>query len=197
MLNGILFRKHLEEDETLLRVVHKHWLLGFKSLFWPTAVFLVMWILLYGVQTKALFLVVSFLSAVVLVWWLRNFFDYYLDAWIVTDSGVIDIAWHGWFHRESSRVLYSDLQGVSYEIKGVAGTLLRYGTVTVEKISTGGAMSLEYVYKPRAVESLILHNMEEYLNAKNLKDSKQVQQLLSALVAQHVQMKDFEDEDDQ
>ncbi len=196
MLKGLLLRKHLEEDETLLRAVHKHWLVGFKALFWPTVIFAGLWLWLSLVQTRPLFLVVSCISVVVLVWWLRNFFDYYLDAWLITDQGIIDIAWHGWFHRESSRILYSDLQGVSYEIKGVAGTLLRFGTITVEKISTGAAVSLDYVFNPRRVESLILQSMEAYLHAKNLKDGKQVQQLLSALVAQHIQAQEFEGGED-
>lgn len=196
MLTSLLFRKHVEDDEALLRVVHKHWLVGIKALFWPTLVFLALCLLLYLVQTRALFLIVSAVSVGIGVWWLRNFFDYYLDAWLVTDQGVIDIAWHGWFHRESTRVLYSDIQGVGYEINGVLPTLLRYGTIEVEKVSTGNAISLDYVYNPRSIEALILKNAETYLQAKNLKDAKQVEKLLSALVAQHVQLQGLPSSDD-
>jgi hypothetical protein len=196
MLTSLLFRKHVEDDEELLRVVHKHWLVGIKALFWPTLVFLALCFLLYMVQMRALFLIVSAVSVGIGVWWLRNFFDYYLDAWLVTDQGVIDIAWHGWFHRESTRVLYSDIQGVGYEINGVLPTLLRYGTIEVEKVSTGNAISLDYVYNPRSIEALILRNAETYLQAKNLKDAKQVEKLLSALVAQHVQLQGLPSSDD-
>jgi hypothetical protein len=188
MPTGLLFRKHIEEDEALLHVVHKHWLVGLKALFWPSLVFMLFWGLLYFVQTKALFLIVASISVGVGVWWLRNFFDYYLDAWLVTNHGVIDIAWHGWFHRESTRVLYSDIQGVGYEIKGVIPTLLRYGTISVEKMSTGNTIALDHVYNPRRIEAMILRNAETYLQAKNLKDAEHVKELLSALVAQHVQL---------
>ena len=126
----------------------------------------------------------------------RSFFDYYLDAWLITDHGIIDIEWFGWFHRESARVLYSDIQGVSYEIHGVAGTLLRYGTVAVEKISNGEEIELEYVSQPKKVESLILHRMETYLHTKNLKDAKHVQEILSAIVAEHLQREELSGEDD-
>ena len=118
----------------------------------------------------------------------RNFFDYYLDAWIITDQGIIDLEWHGWFHRQSSRVLYSDIQGVSYEVQGLMGTMLRYGTVSVEKISTGTAISLSSVENPRKIETLILKNMEAYLHSKNLKDSKHVQELLTNFVTNQVQI---------
>ena len=196
MFNQFFFGKHLQEEETLARTVHKHWVLVIKALFWPTLCFLVLAYVLYRMPTKAFLITVACLDVVIVMWWLRNFFDYYLDVWLITDEGIIDIAWHGWFHRQSTRVLFSDIQGVSYEIQGVIGTLLQCGTVSVEKISTGDAISLECVKHPRSVESVILKNMEAYLHTKNLKDAKQVQEVLSTLVAQHLQMQELEENDD-
>lgn len=193
VLNAFFFKKHLEEDEELLRVVHKHWLIGTKSLFWPSVFFaLGVWLLTLA-HVRGAYIAVAVLMIVIGMWWLRSFFDYYLDAWLITDQGIIDIAWFGWFHRQSTRVLYSDLQGISYEIKGVWGTLLRYGTVSVEKISTGAAVSMDYVQSPKKIELLVLKNMEAYLHAKNMKDSKQVQELLSALVAEQIQLREHEE----
>lgn len=193
VLSKAFFRRHLEADETLVRAVHKHWFLGLKALLWPTLFLAGAWALLAVLPTRPLFLTVALLSVIIAVWWFRNFFDYYLDAWLVTDHGIIDIAWHGWFHRESTRILYSDLQGVSYEVKGVLGTLLNFGTVGVEKISTGSEIALEYVKNPRSVEATILHCMEVYLQSKNLKDGKQVQELLAQLLAQQMQLKELQE----
>ena len=131
-----------------------------------------------------------------MVSWLRDFYDYYLDAWIITDQGIVDVEWHGWFHRASTRVLYTDVQGVSYEINGVIGTVMRYGTISIEKISTGDAVELCDVSNPRAVEQIVLKAMEQYLHGKNLADSKHVQEILSQLVSQQVQLEEFEEEDD-
>lgn len=196
MLSALLFRKHLEEDETLLKAVHKHWLLGFKALIWPTLFFAASaWVLTIN-QARGVVVAMSLWDLVILVWWLRNFFDYYLDAWLITDQGIIDIAWHGWFHRQSTRVLYSDLQGISYEIKGVLGTLLRYGTISIEKVSTGQAITLEYVSQPKKIEILVLKNQESYLHTKNMKDAKHVQQLLSALVAEQIQLQGLKNSED-
>jgi len=193
VINQFLFKKHLEDDETLVRVVHKHWLIGFRALFWPTLfVLLCVWLMTLA-QVRGAYIAVAIITFVVLVWWLRNFFDYYLDAWLITDQGIIDIAWFGWFHRQSTRVLYSDLQGISYEIKGIWGTLLRFGTLSVEKISTGTAVSLDFVTNPKAVELLVLKNMETYLHSRNMKDAKQVQELLATLVAQQIQLQDQEE----
>lgn len=187
MMDLFLFKKHLEDDEQIRMVVHKHWLVGIRFLIWPTISFVVAWGLLALRQNQAVIIIAAVWGIASLVWWMRNFFDYYLDAWIITDGGIIDLEWLGWFHRQSSRILYSDIQGVSYEIHGISGTLLRFGTIAVEKISTGSSVSLSHVPSPRAVESLILKNMEDYLHTKNLKNAKHIEELLSQLVAERIQ----------
>ncbi len=200
MLQKMLFTKHLDDDETLVRVVHKHWLLGVRALLWPTAWIAFDALLAVGFPTRAMFILCGVFGAVVAVWWLRSFFDYFLDAWIITNEGIIDVAWHGWFHRESARILYSDIQGVSYEIKGVIGTLLQVGVISVEKISTGDSVSLESVKRPKKIESLLLANQEKYLHKKNLRDGKEVQKMLSSLLANQMNMKELgiaSDEDDE
>lgn len=196
MLQKLLFAKHLDDDEELVKVVHKHWLLGVKALFWPTTWLAFMGLLALGFPTRAMFIIAAIAALVFFVWWLRNFFDYYLDAWIVTNEGIIDIAWHGWFHRESSRILYSDIQGVSYEIKGVIGTLLQVGVISVEKISTGDSVSLESVKRPKKIESLLLARQEKYLHKKNLRDGKEVTKMLSSLLANQMNMKELGISDD-
>lgn len=186
MLNHRLFARHLEDDEHVARIVHKHWLVGLRFLALPTLSFVAAWAVLSVRHTPAVLIIVGTWAALSLIWWVRNFLDYYLDAWIVTDHGIIDLEWIGWFHRQSSRILYSDIQGVSTEICGIAATLLRYGTVSIEKISTGSTVSLSHVPRPRQVESVILKNMEAYLHTKNLKNAKHIEELLSQFVAQHI-----------
>ena len=139
----------------------------------------------------ALFLFVAILALSSAVWLLRNFYDYYLDAWIITNTGIIDVEWHGWFHRESSRVLYSDIQGVSYELHGVWQTLLRFGQISVEKISTGSSISMDNVPRPRKVEKIILQHMESYMHSKNLNDASAVQEILSEVLARELRLKEI------
>ncbi|MDP6561744.1 MAG: PH domain-containing protein [Candidatus Peribacteraceae bacterium] len=190
------FHRHVDDDEEIVMVVHKHWLLGFKYLFWPVLAFAFAWAVFVFAPYKFIFYIAALASIGTLVWGLRSFYDYYLDAWIITDQGIIDVEWHGWFHRQSTRVLYSDIQGVSYEIQGVLGTMLRFGAIAVEKISTGSVLSMDSVKNPRAIEALILQAMEGYLHGKNLTDAKHVQDILSQLVAREVNLEQFESDDD-
>ncbi len=196
MLENFLFKKHLEDDENVSMIVHKYWGIGAQALFWPALFFVGGCVFLAAAPQRLTLLVVSLWSLFVIVWGIRNFLDYYLDAWIVTDQGIIALEWFGWFHRQSSRILYSDLQGVSYEISGIIGTLSRYGTLSVEKISTGAKLSLPFVRHPKHVESLILKNMEEYLLKKNLKNAKHVQDLLTEFVAQKMQLEEATNENE-
>ena len=197
MFGNRLFTRHLEDDEELALIVHKHWVLGVSNLLWPFFAFIGGLLFLYMFPFKVMYYAAMLWSVVCVVWLLRNFYDYFLDAWIITDQGIIDVEWHGWFHRQSSRVLYSDIQGLSYEIEGVVGTVMRYGRISVEKISNGAVISLENVKNPKVVEALVLKKMEEYLHTKNLSDAKHVQNLISQIVANEMQLNQFdEDEED-
>ncbi len=190
-LNRFFFTGHLEDEEVMRRIVHKHWFFAVERLFWPTVTFVVLAAVSVYLPDKYVLYgaLIGFFATV--VWWARNFMDYYLDVWLITNKGVIDLAWHGWFHRQASRTLYSDIQSVSYEIKGVTATLFRYGTITVEKISTGGEVSLEKVYKPRIIETAILEALEAYMHKKNLKDATTVQNILAEFVAGSIQQQSF------
>jgi len=196
MLDQFFFTKHVDDDEEIVRIVHAHWLVGMRRLLWPTVCFIVAWGVFYAVPFLPVALAVALASVMILVWWIRNFFDYFLDAWIITDHGIIDIAWHGWFHRESSRILYSYVQGVSYEIQGIWATLIGFGTISIEKISTGASVSLDYVPRPRSIEKDILKRMEAYLHSKNLKDATHVQSILAEIVAGQVQIRGMESDDE-
>ncbi len=145
------------------------------------------WSLLYFTHTKYIVYGILLSSLGVALWWIRNFMDYYLDAWIITNKGVIDLEWHGWFHRTSVRVLFSDIQGLEYEVKGILGTLMGYGEIRLEKISTGGTLSMPYVKCPRKVEAVVLQCMENYMHNKNLKDATTVQTILAEFVASTMQ----------
>lgn len=190
-LNRWFFEKHLEDDEVVRLYVHTHWRLGLQRLFWPTIAFVASWVFLAIAPFLIIFYFVALASVLSVVWWMRNFFDYFLDAWLITNQAIIDVAWHGWFHRTTTKILFSDIQGVTYETKGISGTLFRYGTISVEKVSTGGTISLDNVSRPRLVAAAILENMEQYLHGKNLKDAKRIQELLSGVVSRELSLEEL------
>lgn len=191
MLDRFFFGKHLEDDEKVARIVHTYWGAATNAFFWPIASLIVGFAALIIAPVPVVFFLDGLWMLFCLSWIARSFFDYYLDVWIITDQGIIDLKWNGWFQRQSSRILYSDIQGVSYEISGIFGTINRTGKVTVEKMSTGTSFSMSHIRNPRVVEGLILRKMEDYLHKKNLKDATHVQDLLASFVAEKVQLSDL------
>jgi hypothetical protein len=75
--------------------------------------------------------------------------------------------------------------------------MMRFGSISIEKISTGSVLSMDSVKSPRGVEAVILQTMEGYLHGKNLTDAKHVQDILSQLVAREVNLEQFEDDDEE
>lgn len=191
-INDWFFKKHLDDDETIIIILHRHWRLGMRSLLVPSVLFVGVWVILYQVPGRNMFYGVAAAALAILIWWMRNFLDYFLDAWIVTNKGIIDLEWFGWFHRSSARVLYSDVEGVAYEVNGIMGTMFNYGTMKLEKISTGGAITMENVHRPKRAAAIIMDAMEKYMHAKNLKDAKTVQHILSEFVAGTLQKKSID-----
>jgi hypothetical protein len=183
-----LFQGHLEEDEILHLVVHKHWLFFVRAFFLPGGALIAITFFLIASPGMSTFALVLLADVAIAVWFLRSFFDEFLDAWLVTDRSVIDIAWHGWFHRTSTRIDYSSIEGVSTEVQGILGTLLHFGTLTIEKVGSGAKVSMENVPHSRTVESAILFRQEQCLRSKNLKDSKAVQDLLAEIVAERMNL---------
>ncbi len=184
---NFFFSRHLDDDESVDFLVHKHWIIGLKSLVLPSIALVVLSFITGYVQQKYVSIGGAFIAVWLLVWWLRNFLDYYLDAWIVTNKGILIIEWHGWFHRESTRILFSDVEGVGYEIQGILGTIFNVGTLSVERVSTGSTVAIGNVKKPKRAEGIILKNMENYVLAKNLKDAKTVQNILTEFVTSSIQ----------
>ncbi len=192
-----LFQGHLEEDEPLYLIVHKHWIHSVRELSFPVLVFVCTLIFLYVAPIKPVAFAVLIIDLGIVVWLFRNFLDYYLDALLITDRAVIDVEWHGWFHRESTRIEYSSIEGVSYEIQGIIGTLLNFGTITIERIGSGSVVEIENVKRPRDIESAILACQSECIHAKNLKDSAQVKDIIAEIVAERMQMKDLDAEEEE
>lgn len=191
-----LFRRHLEDDEPLYLVIHRSWILAIPRFAPPILALIGTWILLGIAPVRPVALAVTLIDVVILLWLLRRYFDYSLDALLITDRAVIDVEWHGWFHRESTRIEYAAIEGVSYEIQGVIGTLLNIGTITIERIGSGDIVAIGDIPRPRDVESAILACQTECLRTKNLKDSSAVKDIIAEIVAERMQLHDLEEDEE-
>lgn len=184
ILQKFLFRGHLDEGEQLLFVAHKHWfLILFPLLKFFFLGILFPWMIWLFVDFS--FWWMAFWHLGFIAWFLYETMDWYLDALLVTNASVIDIAWHGLFYRTSSRVDYADLKEITYEVNGIMATLLDFGILNVH-LNSGKEISLENVTDPKNVELVIKGYKQKFLHAQKMTDSATIQEILSDIVQHHI-----------
>jgi len=180
MFANILFRNHLNEGERIYFVAHTHPFLMystfFKLLFIGILVplgfnlimppFQILWIVWIAIGALAFF---------------YEIMNWYLDAWLVTNQGVLDIQWNSFFDKSSTRIEYQTIEGITYEIKGFWGTIMNFGDITIERTGSGTIIRLERVASPKKVEQEVLHYQKQFIHYKNLKDQTALRDMLVAM----------------
>lgn len=107
--------------------------------------------------------------------------QWYLDAWIVTNMGVIDQEWNSFFDKTTTRIDFTHIEGISNEVKGFWGTVLRFGNVQIEHMS-GQPVTLQNVAAPRKVERKIVRHQQDFLQRQTFSDHSKLRDLLTDLV---------------
>lgn len=187
IVQKILFRRHLDDEEDLIYVAHKHWSEIIASSV-KTAVFgfLVPWTVWFFIPS--VFWVAVAWTFIFWCWYLYQLADWYFDAWLATTKSIIDVEWFGIFHNMSTRIPYAEVREIQWEIKGIGGTLLRYGKASIS-MATGGHVVLENVASPKKVELRIIEIRDDYLRHQKMTQSEALQELLSDMLVDHIEKK--------
>jgi hypothetical protein len=122
IIQRILFQRHLDSEEKLLFIAHKHWIeivpQSLKMSIFGIVLPLVLWFFFPGIMWVSIVWMVSFWF-----WYLYILADWYFDAWLATDVSLIDVEWIGIFHHMSTRIPYSEVREIQWEINGILGTI--------------------------------------------------------------------------
>ncbi len=179
MISNFLFKSHLEEDESIRYVAHRHIFTEWRHL---------MKIIITGIGLPVLFYLLFPLAPFKYVWmgwggiglikFIYEIFDWYFDAWVITNLSVIDVEWQGFFNRTSTRIEYDGVAGITYNIKGFWGTVLNYGDVSLEHFISTNSVVLQNAARPKKVERQILSAQGEYMNNKTMSDHEALKQML-------------------
>jgi len=97
----------------------------------------------------------SFLLILGVVFGLRTLFIWYYNAFVITKQRIIDIDQRGFFERVVSEAPLEKIQDVSYRIKGIFQTLLRYGSVRVQTAGATAELELHNIKDPEKIQELI------------------------------------------
>ncbi len=185
-LKFYLFSGHLDDDEKILYVAHRHPFVVFKASFK---------ILLIGVLAPIVFYLFfpQFLMPA-LVWlgigfigFFYHYFDWYFDAWLITTMGVIDIERNGLFDRNSTRVDYHMIEGMAINISGFWNTIMNFGDITVDKLGARTMLTLVDAANPKRIERMVMRYQEQFVNEKSVRDHDALKGMLSEMIAYHIQ----------
>lgn len=92
---------------------------------------------------------------------IRTLWVQQLNAFILTEQRIVDVDQRGFFHRVVSETTYDKVQDVSYVVKGVLPTMLKFGTVLVQTAGSSANLELQGVREPQRVQDLILRLQRE------------------------------------
>lgn len=180
----MLFEKiHLEDSETVITTVRKHWFIVVAELFGVTlfaAVPLIAF-MLYSTMprladsvpdTVAILPVYIFSSG---IWLLLTSFvamvvwtHYYLDIWIITDRRIIVVEQVTLWHRTVGSFRLERLQDIQVTVQGIVPTLLNFGTVHAQTASAAESnFTTTGLPDPRGLQSTIQSAMDARLQHLN------------------------------
>ena len=173
------YKKHLEDGEEIMHVAHKSWVTVKKDLFLSIFVGLILPIILSLVFPKIIliwlaWLVIGFLRLVYAL------FNWLLDAWLVTNQGVLGVRWDGFFNRKTKRLEYKSIEGVEHEVDNFWATIFSYGTILIQQ--PGGEVRIRYIHRPKLLASKIAAHRVKFIEQQKWQDEETLKDILSGMI---------------
>ncbi len=182
MVNGRLLKKiWLKNDELPIAIIRSSALKWFWS--WLLGIFILISanFLLYFLLLKlewlglVIFLSLVFLSIIIL---LRTYWSWYYTGWILTNLRLIDIYQKGFFGKETSEIIYSQIGEIYAKSSGFLGGMFGFGDLYLQ-VSGGKAkfkLGLVRGYD-RSVSEVLLQQENYQKNLINIKESESLRLL--------------------
>jgi len=150
------FTKNLKDNEELVRLIRRH-----SISFVPVAIialvflllpFFLMFLLFKWVVGLIFFLILLVIGLILLI---RFLVLWYYNALLITNQRVILYEQKGLFERYVTETEYSKIQDVSYLYKGLWQSILHYGTLKIQILSSDTIIKAEKIPQPMKVQEII------------------------------------------
>ncbi|MBT3539071.1 PH domain-containing protein [Candidatus Parcubacteria bacterium] len=156
----------LKEGERIVDEVRQYglttmwsWIGGFLLL--AIAAFFMFWLFRHDWWGQSLFALLILGSLFV---FFRTYFLWKKNVFFITTHRLIDIEQGGFFHRVVSEIPYDQVEDVSGKVKGMFGTLFRYGNVRVQTGNGKIKIIVPNVKRPLQLQQQINEMRERYLS---------------------------------
>jgi len=183
-----LYKKHLDDGEEIIEIVHRHWFI-LKKKVWKATTFGILPPLIIFVFYPGFWPICLAWLVVGIVFYIFGFLDWYFDCLLLTNEGVIDVERKGIFDNASKKIEYHTIDGISFEVKGVLPTLLNYGHIVIDKMGSGIHINLYDAPNPAAVNKKIMDYQTEFVKERMFSDHEALKGMLAEMIATHVKEK--------
>lgn len=192
-LDRRIFARYLSPGEELNGVVHRHWV----ALLAPLAESLLFGVLLPVVGLWAflgsawwLVLLLALWALGGLVWVGYTLYDWYCDAFLLTEQHLVLLVWRNLVSLSSERINYASIESVELERHGIGATLLRYGHLEVKTANT--THTLDRARRPQAAQELlqVAQTAQAAEEDGTPADVEALRRALRALLAEHDEERD-------
>jgi hypothetical protein len=154
-------------NEKIIMIIHKHWWIMFKLIFFYFILALIplvlrqlmlayTMILNNNILNITLNLITSLYYFYLLTLFFRGWIDYYLDIGIITNERIVDIEQKGLFARSISAQKLYRVQDVTAEVKGFLPTFFHYGDIKIQTAGTEERFVMRQVPHPYETVKKIL-----------------------------------------
>ncbi len=88
-------------------------------------------------------------------YFMMNVNFWYMDAWIIMPTGLMDVQLTSLFNRRVAQLGWNQVQDVQVLTTGVLATLFGYGNIRIQSAGKEGIFTMRAISNPRAVANLI------------------------------------------
>ncbi|MCH2189155.1 hypothetical protein MK079_05005 [Candidatus Gracilibacteria bacterium] len=188
------FEKYIPEGQEIISVAHKHFLviflhlcvwigigLGVPTFLYYQSEFLQQSIPLIILQTWCILLFIKVVYDV---------FDWYNDAWIITNETVVELNWK-LFGNESNSVRYENIEGIEVQQEGIIDTLFQKGNIVIHKIGDDRFV-LEEAYHPYNITEILEEVSDNYRESGAGSDKfEMVVETLGGMMEEYLEKKTY------
>lgn len=170
------FVGQLPEERAFL-FIRRHWIIELwllvRFIFLLTMPFLIFaalhtWIpdWVSGARNSVALIIISIWMLFVGLKYYINWLDNFFDIVILSDRRIVDINQRNLFNRETTEASLAQIQDVKADVRGIFGTLMRYGDITIETAAEHSNFYLYTIAHPTTVASQILKIRYDYLGQR-------------------------------
>ena len=163
-----MIQTKLDENEKVIVLIRKHWLIFSLRAFFIAAVALIPLIAYAFIPADALASIETIVSGTVALFvyllfvlglWLLIFIDFttfHLDIWVVTNRRIIDIHQRTLFSRDTTTLMLEKIQDATVEVRGLLATLFNFGTLIIHTAGENPDIVITFAADPQTAKDKIL-----------------------------------------